>query len=444
MKKSNRSSNDRLYRRDMLGPNRAFAMPADGWTPKDVLFPASTEEVSAVLKRGERVVVWGGGTGLMGSAAPSGGEIVLDMRRMNRVRIEHGRARAQAGATLESVERAAQKRGLMLGHDPWTISYATVGGAFNTDGVGYLAGRYGTMAQMVLGLTAVLGDGTVVVKRPARKSSVGFNLAGILAGTEGTLAVVTELVLRLRPLPEAREIRAYAFSDFASGFRAACRLVETGPALLDFNETFSEGARYAPFREDAEPPTMVLVYEGPRDVVRGRLRAAEKILRGAKKRPAREYWESRHDIADFVARDRDGRSKADAWLSTVRFDYLHVALPVDRVLDYHRALVKLMRSRGIRMLEAGVWTHPELYSASFLRPQPADVSEMEASVDEALRTAHAMGGTMEYVHGVGRKLGHLLREEHGAAFDAYLRLKRAWDPAGVLPTLGRGRTAGRS
>jgi FAD/FMN-containing dehydrogenase len=429
----------------MLAPNRAFVMPPDGWEPKGVLFPKSAEEISSLLRRGRRVVAWGGGTGLMGSAAPTGGEVVLDMRRMNRVRIESERAYAQAGATLQQVEEAARKHGLTLGHDPWTVNYATVGGAFNTDGVGYLAGRYGTMAQMVIGLTAVLGDGTIVTKRPARKTSTGFNLANILAGTEGTLAVVTELVLRLTPIPEARAIRAYAFPDFESGFEAARRIVDTGPALLDFNESFPEGAKYFPWGgEEDRKPTLYLVYEGPKAVVRGQLRTARKLLRGADRRSAAEYWKSRHDIADFVARDRHGRSKADEWMSKVRFDYIHVALPIDRVLGYHRLLLKLMRRRNVLMLETGIWVHPELYSAAFLRPQPADAAEMQSAVDEALLMAHRMGGSMEYVHGVGKKLAHLLRQEHGAALDAYDRLKKAWDPAGTLPILGRSRTGGRT
>jgi FAD/FMN-containing dehydrogenase len=430
------------YRRDMLAPWQVFPMPSGGWMPKAVVRPISTEEVSAVMSSGLAVLPWGGGTNLVGACSAMHGEVLMDLSLMNRVlEIRAERARVQAGATLASVERAAKRRGLMLGHDPWTVDYATVGGAIGTDGVGYLAPLCGPMSRLVLGLTAVLADGTIVSKRPARKTSTGFNLASLFAGTEGTLAILTEAALQLRPLPEVRELRAYSFSDFASGFRAACEIVQTGPSVLDLVEGFEDGMRYFPIRDYDPQPTLYLAFEGVREIVAAQIRAAERRLKKAKRLPpkhAREYWDSRHDIAKMAV---ESRSKPRPFMQGIRFDYLHVALPLDQVLNYRAAVLKLFRSRRVLPVEDGVWVHPELYSLAFLRPRQndeQDTRELREALDQALRLAQTMGGSMEYVHGVGAKLGHLLPDKHGAALDVYRRIKKALDPEGRLPALGRG------
>src|SRR5439155_22962821 len=136
---------------------------------------------------------------------------------------------------------------------------------------------------------------------------------------EGTLGIVTEAVLRLRPRPERWEIAAFRFPDFASGFDAARDVWELGPSLFDFIEPFDEGRRLLPFDDGERERTLFLGFEGPASVVEAQLREADRIVSargGARRNPevARSYWDERHHIADLAAGDRKGRSDGDSCL----------------------------------------------------------------------------------------------------------------------------------
>ena len=134
-----------------------------------VVRPGSAEEVQAVVRlangRRRAVVPYGGGTGVMGAAVPVQGGIVVDLRRMDRI-VEVGAdaltARVEAGVLLKDLDDALSQKGMMLGHDPWSQPIATVGGAISTNGVGYLAARYGSMGEQVLGLEVVLPTGELL------------------------------------------------------------------------------------------------------------------------------------------------------------------------------------------------------------------------------------------------------------------------------------------
>jgi FAD/FMN-containing dehydrogenase len=440
-----------VYSRDMLTPNRGFPAPPQGWPPSAVVRADSTDTVVAVLQAagdfGLKLVCWGGGTNLMGSAAALDGEIILDLSRMNRVlKIDRASRRAvvQPGATLQKVEERAGVHGLMLGHDPWTRDYATVGGSIGPDGLGYLAPRYGTMGQMVLGLTLAMPCGTVIEQRAAERTA-GFSALHLAVGQEGTLGVVTEAVLRLRPLPEARKLQAFHFPDFASGFQAAIAIRELGPSVLDFIESF-EGQRQMPGGGGDLRPTFYVAFDGAKRVVEAQAREAAGIVRSFRGRrarggEAREYWDERHAIADLMARDASGHSKGDSFLRKIWFDYVHVSIPLGLVLEYRARALSIMDRYEVLPSEFALFAHPELINFYFLKPRPeGDVDgrrDLENAVEELIHACHAMGGGMEYCHGVGTRLGKFLPVEMGSGLETYDRIKFALDPRGVLPTLGR-------
>src|SRR5439155_18426448 len=148
-------------------------------------------------------VPWGGGTCLMAGARPTFDSLVLDLRNMRRVRSIHaasGTATVEAGIVLEALDRRLRKRGLTLGHDPWSRLRASVGGAIGTNGIGYAGYLRGTMGDQVLGLEAVLADGSVIRTRPAARSTTGLDLKRLFIGSEGTLGIVTGATLRVFPI----------------------------------------------------------------------------------------------------------------------------------------------------------------------------------------------------------------------------------------------------
>src|SRR5216117_1391510 len=187
---------------DAMRPSRGrpeFAALAT--RPLAVAEPASTAEVAALVRwaagAGVPLVARGGGSGLMGAAAVLVPAVVVDLRRLRAVAVEADAclARAGAGATLASVEAALAPHGLMLGHDPWTVGVATVGGAIGTNGLGYLGARAGSIAAQVQALEMVMADGRIVRTRASPARSVGLDPARLLVGTEGTPGLVTEATL---------------------------------------------------------------------------------------------------------------------------------------------------------------------------------------------------------------------------------------------------------
>jgi alkyldihydroxyacetonephosphate synthase len=298
--------------------------------------PATTAEVAAVVslasERGIPVVPYGGGTGVMGAVVPVRGGIALDLRRMDRI-VEVSRedrtARVQPGVYLADLDSAAHDHGMMLGHDPWSVPIATVGGAISTDSVGYRASKYGSMGRQARALEVVLGDGEIVRTRPIARQSSGPMLNGLFAGAEGTMGVITEATVQLFAQPEAREFASIGFRSFEQGYPAVVRLFDIGlvPALIDLTE--EPGTP-----ENAAPCILYLGFEGYREQVEAqRSRTmAEALAAGGRDLgpgPTREYWEARHAVAERW-RDRTRplrpteRWKEQRWRYA---DYLHVAMP---------------------------------------------------------------------------------------------------------------------
>ncbi len=380
----------------------------------------------------------------MGGARPDSGSVVLDLQGTRRVRAIDAASRtatAEAGIVLEDLDRGLRRHGMTLGHDPWSRPRATLGGAIATNGLGYAGYLRGTMGDQVLGLEVVLADGTVLRTRAAARATTGLDLKRLFIGTEGTLGIITAATVRAFPGPEREEIRGFRLPDFASGLEALSRIYDVGltPFVMDFEETFPVPG--GPWPVEPGPPELFLGFCGPAEVVRAAWRVARNALRRAAARPlpdreARAYWRTRHDIIYRTDEVAPGVTGADVFLKDVAFDYVHVALPRSRVLAYRRSALAILRRHGVFPSSVGLWTQPELVSLEMMCPMRGDRAGARAAVadaiDEVLRRAHAMDGSMEYVHGVGVKLAHLMAEELGAGLDVYRRVKEALDPRGRL------------
>ena len=434
------------YSFDALGPGRLFGRQRIAELRVDaVVRPATTQQVSEVVqlanRHGVAVVAYGGGTGVMGAVIPSRGGIALDMGAMTRtleVLTLDRLARVQPGVVLADLDREAGKHGLMVGHDPWSLPIATVGGAISTDGVGYRASKYGSMGDQVRALEVVLGDGSIVRTRPLARPSSGPQPHGLFAGAEGTMGVITEATVQLFGMPEEREFATLGFSSFEAGFPVVVRLFDLGltPALIDLTEE-EPGEEARGFR-----CLLYLGFEGYREEVAAqRTRAvAEGLAAGGVDLgpgPTTAYWRRRHDSGlrwrDEVQllRPRDRWARAQ-WRS---FDYLHVSLPVSAVLEYNRKAKALLIERGLEVRETAVWTDPRLFSLLLTDPKGGEGDRQAAlamTVDRLLGEALAMGGGIEYCHGLGTKLEPLAVDEWGDALPLARLLKGALDPGRVL------------
>jgi alkyldihydroxyacetonephosphate synthase len=441
------------YGRDALRPHRGFDdMATLEQRPLAVVQPASTEEVVRLVQFARKqhipLVPYGGGSGLMGGALSIRPGIVVDMKHMNHIVSidrESMTVQVQSGIQLRPLGEQLAQHGLLLGHDPWSISIATVGGAIGTHGLGYLGGRYGSIGSQMLGLEVVLGDGEVVRTNPLRKRSTGPDLTRLFIGAEGTLGIVTEATLQVFPQPEQRSLLGFTFSDFPTGFRAVLAMQQQG--VLSTSMDLAADSWHVDLQErrgfpPPQPPQLRLVFDGLAGEVAVQCDKATRIARNfdgsaIAQDELRDYWDNRHAIADRWARDpelREGR-----WLETPfgksQFDFLHMALPASRLFEFRERAFARMQERSVFLCEEGVWIWPECYALVLYCRQTRDNDAavlMRDTTEAIYRLAQEVGGSIEYVHGIGLRLGHLMEHELGSGMHALRALKAAFDPDNIM------------
>ena len=400
--------------------------------------PESTDEVCRIVQFANReriaLVPFGGGSGLMGGALSIRPSVVIDLRGMNRILeidTEARSARVEAGVILESLDQKLNETGFILGHDPWTVPVATVGGAISTNSVGYRAGIYGSMGEQVLGLEAVLPNSEILRTRAVPKHSAGVNLNSLLIGAEGCFGIITAATVRVFPKPAARIFSGYLFSSFEQGYAAIQQMFQQRlrPAMLDFGDD-----------EDKHDPgaLLYLVFEGNKETIAAEEAFAVRICESFGGMPLNreepeQFWVERHEIARRFMRNR--RQRRERGRDGVYRDWIHVALPASKVLGFRRAAQRIIDRRGVRLQESGLWVQPELFSMRLGAEEgavPNAQLALEETVEELLRLAQQLGGSMEYTHGVGIKLAPLMAEEHGYGLEVMRQIKRALDPNDIL------------
>jgi FAD/FMN-containing dehydrogenase len=423
---------------DALGETRIHPLhrPALA-TPICAVTPRATEEVRQIvlIANAEKIpiVPYGGGSGLMGGALSVRPSVVMDLRAMNKVLeidIDARSARVQAGIVLEALDKRLNDSGFILGHDPWTVPVATVGGAIATNSLGYRAGIYGSMGDQVLGLQAVLPKGEILRTRSVQKSSAGINLNALLIGGEGCFGIITEATIRIFPVPEARRLVGLAFDSFERGYTAIQEMFKQRlqPAVLDFGDN----------EESVGGAVLYAGFEGNADAVDLDEKHALAICerhggKGLAAGEAERFWRDRHEIARRFARNR--RERRERGKDGTYRDWIHVALPASKVLAFRRASVEIIESYGVCLQESGLWVQPELFSMRLGIEEDGSGNAqrlLQQAVEALLRLAQKMGGSMEYTHGVGVKLAWLMATEHGHGLAVMRQIKKSLDPNDIL------------
>ncbi len=440
------------YSADALGRWRGGAPDPQEPRVFAVARPGSTAQVAEIVRLANRegfpLVPFGGGTGVAGAITPLRGGVAVDMCRMNRILNVDAQGRtatAEAGAVLGDLNAALARYGLFAGHDPYSVPIATIGGAISTNGVGYRAARYGSMGEQVLGLEVVLPTGDTIRTRAVPKTSTGPALRHLFIGAEGVFGIVTEATLRVFREPEAREFRAYDFPTFEDGYNAMLEMFAIGlrPALVDLTEEPDDSRAGAPGRPPPFKIWLYMVFEGYAEEVEAQCARAARICDASRgsdigPEPALEYWAKRHDSAyrykeRFLDAPLQVRPESRGWPRTSA--YPHVAIPASCVPEYRRRCQQIADRAGLQIREYALWTQPELFSVVLVDvglEENGAAGGLDEAVDEVLALAQDMGGSMEYVHGVGTRLSHLMGRELGESMQTLRELKRALDPRGIM------------
>ena len=406
--------------------------------PDVVCFPRSTEEVSAIVKISARyqlpVIPFGAGTSVEGQVNAIHGGITINLREMNkvlRISVEDLDTTVEAGVTRLQLNKHLQNTGLTFFIDPGAD--ATIGGMTATRASGTTAVRYGTMRENVLSLTLVLADGRIIkTGTRARKSSAGYDLTHLFVGSEGTLGVITEVTLRLHPLPEAVSAAVCAFSSIEGAVQTAIEAIQLGlnVARIEFLDDKQIEAINLYSRTDLPAlPTLFFEFHGMnlRDVSDQAAilqpLAEEHGGRGFQWKNSLEdrdvLWKARHD-AYFAAMAL--RPSAKVWTTDV-------CVPISRLAECITLTKQDLQTVSFPAPIVGHVGDGNFHVLCVLDPEnPSDFAEASAFSEKLVKRAQSMGGTCTGEHGIGSgKMKHM-RDEHGEALDVMHTIKRALDP----------------
>jgi FAD/FMN-containing dehydrogenase len=400
--------------------------------------PADTDQVAAVVRAcaaaGVAITVQGGNTGLVGGGVPAGGEVLLSLSRLTAlgpVDPVEAQVTAGAGGTLEKLQQHVRPHGLDVGVDLAARSAASLGGLVATNAGGVRVVRYGSMREQVAGIEAVLADGSVVSRLVGlAKDNTGYDLAQLLAGSEGTLAIVTRVRLRLVPLLSARAVALVAVDGAQSALRLLAAARSGLPALSAAELFLADGLELvrayarlpAPFAE-SYPAYVVLECAARTD-------------------PTDELLEVLGDcdavLDATVASDAAGAAKLWAYRESHTEAISAAGVPVKLDVSVPLGeLAGLIADLPATVAGAAPAARPILFGhlgEGNLHVNVLDAGDAAEQVTDAvLRLVAARRGSISSEHGVGRaKARWLSLSRSPAEIAAMRRIRAALDPAGTF------------
>ena len=413
--------------------------------PSAIACPGSVTELAALLEftraNGIPVIPFGGGSGVLGGALPIGNELIVDLKRLNRIialDAVDATVVVQAGMNGGQFEAELNASGYTCGHLPQSLHMSTVGGWAACRGAGQNSTRYGKIEDMVLGLEVVMPDGRLLRIRPSSCHGGGPDLAGLFLGAEGTLGIITELTLRIWQLPEARHGLVAAFPNLQAGLDALRFMMqrELRPAvarLYDEVESLHRTQAQAPF--DTHPILAIFEFSGINELAMLERKLAIDIID--------------HRCGGLIA----GSELYDEWLAN-RFGSLSTTWQArDHYVDTMEIVAGWSALPGlyddirhaVRALSPDFyfgahWSHvyPEgacQYMTVRLPPRPEDeaLHLLRSAWNQAQDICLAAGGSIAHHHGIGLFRGTCFRRELGATGRRLLKdLKSLVDPGNLL------------
>ncbi|MBM7118273.1 FAD-binding oxidoreductase [Archangium primigenium] len=417
-----------------------------GWAPagmpRVLVRPGSTAEVQAVLRVASAhrvpVVARGAGSGLAGGCNAVDGCIVLSLTRMNRILELDTQclfAVVQPGVINGTLKAAAAEQGLWYAPDPASWEFSSLGGNLATNAGGLCCVKYGVTGDAVLGLEVVLADGNVV-RTGGRtvKNVAGYDLTRLFVGSEGTLGIITEATLRLRPKPPPATTLVAAFPSLAAAGGAVLDIMRgLKPSLLELMDRTTVRAveKHRPLGLDVDVAALLLarsdaggeqgVAECARMAAACEAAGATFVVQSSEQAEGEALMAARRFA--FSAFEKEGTALLD-----------DVCVPISRLPELLAAVERIAERRGVLIGTFGHAgdgnMHPTLV---FNREDPDEVARAQAAFDDILVVTLDLGGTLTGEHGVGLLKRPFLERQLGATSTAlHHTLKAALDPLGIL------------
>ncbi len=433
---------DRLSTTDAVREHHGHDMSRQPTRLPDAVVYAENEDevarvVSACFEAGIPVTPFAAGSSMEGHTIPLKGGISLDLTRMNQiVQVNHEDfdVQVQAGVTRKQLNAHIRDTGLFFPIDPGAD--ASLGGMASTRASGTTAVRYGTMRENVLALRVVTPQGKIITTgRRTKKSSTGYDLTKLFVGAEGTLGVITEVTVKLHPIPETIASAVCAFETMRGAVEAVVATIQSGipVARIEFlDEVAVEAANRHAGLTLKLAPTLFLEFHGSPRWVEEQSNTVREIadefggsdFQWSTRTEDRErLWKARHETiyANQTLRPGCKAFTTDVCVPISRLAEAVLAARED--IDNSFVMGKIIGHVGDGNFHVGYLIKPEI---------PEELAEAERLSERLYQRAIDMGGTFSGEHGIGISKLKYLRREHGDAVDMMNAIKAALDPKGIM------------
>ncbi len=412
--------------------------------PQAVVFATEHHQIRSLLQLCNRehinLIARGRGTGTTGATVPDRGGIVLSLERMNRILgidPDNRSARVEPGVTNQALQQAAAEHGFFWPPDPTSSAICTIGGNLAYNSAGPRAIKYGTPRENTLGLRAITGSGEEIrTGVSTSKGVVGYDLTRLLIGSEGTLGVITEAILKLTPLPEAKQTLRASYRDIHTAAQAVSAIMaqQVTPCALEF----MDGAAIDMVRDFSEleitagtGAILMIEVDGPGHCLDESVAAVAAAARNPglidlhvaqSQEEIAQLWKARKSLSPALRKIAPKKINED------------VVVPVSRIPQLIDGLQQLAASSGIRIVNFGHAGNGNIHVNLLTDPDdPDQMQQAHQCLDAIFDLVLGLDGTLSGEHGIGlEKRDYIEREIDPVTLRLMTDIKRQFDPAGIL------------
>ena len=422
-----------------------YARGEDTYDPilsKAVVFPETNEEVSKILKLCNQhkipVVPFGTGTSLEGNVVGNDQGITISLEKMNKVlsvNVEDFDCRVQANVTREELNEYLREDGVFFPIDPG--ANASLGGMASTSASGTMAVKYGTMKSVITGLTVVLPNGDIInTGGRAKKTSAGYNLTNLFIGSEGTLGIITEVQLRLSPIPESIMSAVCHFPTLEDAVKTAQETIQYGIPIARVEmlnkDQMEISINYSKLEDVSALPTLFFEFHGSETSNKEAIGVVEEI--------SKNNNGSKFKWADTIEkRKKMWRARWDAWYSVKalindgRVYTTDVCVPISKITECVNFAEKEVRKLGLRAPMVGHLGDGNFHIMMPYNPKEQDAyKKIKYFNDILIDKSLELEGTITGEHGIGLHKKSYLLKEHPDNLPVMKSIKRTMDPNNIM------------
>lgn len=422
-----------------------FAKGEDAYDPvksEAVVFPNSNEELSEVLKLCNEhktpVVPYGTGTSLEGHAVGNPDGITISLEKFDKilsVNVDDFDCRVQANVTREQLNEYLKDKGVFFPIDPG--ANAALGGMASCSASGTMAVKYGTMRTVVMGLTVILANGDIVkTGTRAKKTSAGYNLTNLFVGSEGTLGIITEVHLKLSPIPESIMSAICQFKDLESAVLTAQEIIQYGASIARIEllnkDQMDISIKYSNL-ENLEPlPTLFYEFHGSENANKESIEVVEEISKShngsdftwtSNTEERNKIWKARHNVYYSVKAQGDN----------IRVYATDVCVPISNLVECIRYAEDEIQNNGLKAPMVGHVGDGNFHVTIIYDPKKEnEYKYIRSFSDKLIDKALELEGTITGEHGIGLQKKEYLLKQHADNIPLMKLIKKSFDANNIM------------